>query len=142
MLSPEERLQTANLPQAHRAMAFVQAWVRKEAYVKAVGEGMSRSLADISIGVDSAGKPACCTTETPHARRCAGSSKRSRSTRSMSLAWFMAVQTPRLLPCELRPFGTSGLQRLNDHRMLRRPYGSANPIEEFKFKERIERHDD
>lgn len=57
VLSPEEFLQIADLPQAHRARAFARAWVRKEAYVKAVGEGISRSLAEISIGVDSAGKP-------------------------------------------------------------------------------------
>jgi 4'-phosphopantetheinyl transferase len=57
VLSPEEHLQIADVPQAHRATAFARAWVRKEAYVKAIGEGMSRSLADISIGVDSAGKP-------------------------------------------------------------------------------------
>lgn len=54
-LSPEERAQIADLPPAHRARALARAWVRKEAYVKAIGQGISCSLTDISIGSDAAG---------------------------------------------------------------------------------------
>ncbi|MGZ8212116.1 MAG: 4'-phosphopantetheinyl transferase family protein, partial [Burkholderiales bacterium] len=57
VLSPEERLQIAGSPETIRATAFARAWVRKEAYVKALGEGMNRTLAHISIGEDSAGRP-------------------------------------------------------------------------------------
>jgi 4'-phosphopantetheinyl transferase len=56
-LTPEERLTIARLPERDRPLAFARTWVRKEAYVKAIGEGMSRSPARIRVGADTAGKP-------------------------------------------------------------------------------------
>jgi 4'-phosphopantetheinyl transferase len=56
-LSPEERLTIARLPERDRPLAFARTWVRKEAYLKAIGEGMSRSPARISVGADATGQP-------------------------------------------------------------------------------------
>lgn len=44
------------LPPGQRAAAFARFWVRKEAYVKALGDGLSRSLPDICIGPDPHGR--------------------------------------------------------------------------------------
>jgi 4'-phosphopantetheinyl transferase len=55
-LSPEERLRLEQVPERDRAHAFARVWVRKEAYVKALGEGMSRSPAHISIDLDATGE--------------------------------------------------------------------------------------
>ncbi len=55
--SPEERFELARVPEQGRARALARAWVRKEAYVKAIGEGMSRSLLSIRIGAAATGKP-------------------------------------------------------------------------------------
>lgn len=40
------------LPPARRAAAFARIWVRKEAYVKALGEGLNRGLRDIDVDMD------------------------------------------------------------------------------------------
>lgn len=56
VLSAEELASLLDTPTMDRAHAFAKVWVRKEAYVKAVGEGMSRSLPDISITVDANGQ--------------------------------------------------------------------------------------
>jgi 4'-phosphopantetheinyl transferase len=57
VLSPEERAFLDEVPASHRAHAFAKVWVRKEAYVKALGEGLSRPLPDISIAVDATDRP-------------------------------------------------------------------------------------
>ena len=57
VLASEETLRIASLPQSHRALALARTWARKEAYVKALGEGVSRSPAHISIEVDAKGQP-------------------------------------------------------------------------------------
>jgi 4'-phosphopantetheinyl transferase len=57
VLSPEECAHVARSPQRHRAAATARIWVRKEAYVKAIGKGVSRSLRQISIDCDRSGKP-------------------------------------------------------------------------------------
>ncbi len=49
ILSPEERAFALATVEPLRAAAFATIWVRKEAYVKALGEGLSRSLPDIGI---------------------------------------------------------------------------------------------
>lgn len=56
-LSPEEFSLIAHLPEHDRAHALARAWVRKEAYVKAIGEGVGRSLRRIDIGIDARGRP-------------------------------------------------------------------------------------
>ena len=56
-LSPEESLRISRLPKRARPLALAQTWVRKEAYVKAIGEGVSRSPAHICICADAAGTP-------------------------------------------------------------------------------------
>lgn len=57
VLSTEEFAALNEVPLQHRARAFAMVWVRKEAYVKAVGEGMSRPLRGISIAVDAKCRP-------------------------------------------------------------------------------------
>jgi 4'-phosphopantetheinyl transferase len=57
VLTPEEASRIASLPHSHRAVALARTWTRKEAYLKALGQGISRSPARISIEVDAAGRP-------------------------------------------------------------------------------------
>ncbi len=57
VLATEEWTVLQGLPRQQRARAFAINWVRKEAYVKALGEGMSRSLDDICITTDRDGQP-------------------------------------------------------------------------------------
>ena len=57
VLSTEELAELNAVPLQHRARSFAMVWVRKEAYVKALGEGMSRPLRGISIAVDAEGRP-------------------------------------------------------------------------------------
>ena len=52
VLSPRELRLLRALPALRRAEAFARIWVRKEAYVKALGDGLSRSLCDIDVGLD------------------------------------------------------------------------------------------
>lgn len=55
VLAPEEQLWLDRLPAGERARAFARTWVRKEAYIKAIGEGMSRDLKSIAIVDDADG---------------------------------------------------------------------------------------
>jgi 4'-phosphopantetheinyl transferase len=55
--SPEERSELAGVPEQGRAVALARAWVRKEAYVKAIGQGVSRSLLSIRIDAAATGRP-------------------------------------------------------------------------------------
>jgi 4'-phosphopantetheinyl transferase len=48
-LAPQEMSRLRALPSAQRSAAFTELWVCKEAYVKALGEGLNRSLRDIFI---------------------------------------------------------------------------------------------
>jgi 4'-phosphopantetheinyl transferase len=49
VLSTEEQCWLAAQPASLRALAFARTWVRKEAYVKALGAGMSCNLESIAI---------------------------------------------------------------------------------------------
>lgn len=55
--TPEERFALERAPEHGRALALARAWVRKEAYVKAIGEGVRRSLSHIRIGEAASGEP-------------------------------------------------------------------------------------
>jgi 4'-phosphopantetheinyl transferase len=55
--SPDEARTLAALPEALRSRAFLLAWTRKEAYLKARGEGVADQLRQISVVLDPA-KPA------------------------------------------------------------------------------------
>ena len=44
-----ERAQFAALPAPARSVGFFQGWTRKEAFIKATGEGLSRSLHDFEV---------------------------------------------------------------------------------------------
>lgn len=57
LLSAPERAFVQALPAPQRARAMATVWVRKEAYVKALGQGLSRPLQHISIGTDARGTP-------------------------------------------------------------------------------------
>jgi 4'-phosphopantetheinyl transferase len=51
VLAPEERAALRRLPPARRDAAFTDIWCRKEAYLKALGEGLlRRPLVDIGAG--------------------------------------------------------------------------------------------
>ncbi len=64
VLAPEERAVVQAATPALRAAALATVWVRKEAYVKALGEGLSRSLPDIAIVADEHG-PALAYDHNP-----------------------------------------------------------------------------
>lgn len=67
ILSPEERAVASAAAEPMRAAILATIWVRKEAYVKALGEGLSRSLPDIAIAADAAG-PALAYDRNPGKR--------------------------------------------------------------------------
>lgn len=54
LFSRRERAQLEELPEPQRRAAFFACWVRKEAYLKATGEGLAGGLAhfDVSVGPD------------------------------------------------------------------------------------------
>jgi 4'-phosphopantetheinyl transferase len=55
--SPREREELRRLPPPLRTRAFFDCWTRKEAFLKAVGCGLSRPLADFTVSLR-AGEPA------------------------------------------------------------------------------------
>jgi 4'-phosphopantetheinyl transferase len=55
--SPSERAVLRELPDSERVPAFFRCWTRKEAFIKAVGEGLSYPLADFDVTLAS-GDPA------------------------------------------------------------------------------------
>jgi 4'-phosphopantetheinyl transferase len=50
--SPQERETWSRLPSAEHARAFFSAWTRKEAYLKALGLGLSKSLDSFTVTFD------------------------------------------------------------------------------------------
>ncbi|MEU6113459.1 4'-phosphopantetheinyl transferase superfamily protein [Streptomyces sp. NPDC047117] len=59
-LHPAEQEELAALPEAERAAAFARCWTRKEAYLKAIGEGLSGDglgSAHLGTGPEPAGLP-------------------------------------------------------------------------------------
>lgn len=65
VLAPEEQDWLDRLPADERAQAFARTWVRKEAYIKAIGEGMSRDLKLIAIVDGSDRNPALLYDRNP-----------------------------------------------------------------------------
>ncbi len=61
--SSEEYLTLARLPQSLRARAFLECWTRKEAYVKARGEGLSFPLSAFTVAM-APGEPAALLENT------------------------------------------------------------------------------
>jgi 4'-phosphopantetheinyl transferase len=50
--SPSERKALSLVPQARQAEAFFKCWTRKEAFVKALGDGLSYPLTEFSVSLD------------------------------------------------------------------------------------------
>lgn len=59
-LSPAERAAFATVPPAQRVDAFIRTWTRKEAVLKATGDGLLRSPADLTMSAPS--QPAALVT--------------------------------------------------------------------------------
>ncbi|MFF2327299.1 MULTISPECIES: 4'-phosphopantetheinyl transferase family protein [unclassified Streptomyces] len=53
-LHPRERDELVALPEGERPLAFARTWVRKEAYLKGLGTGLSRGLATDYVGTGAA----------------------------------------------------------------------------------------
>jgi 4'-phosphopantetheinyl transferase len=60
--APAENAALAMVPLAERAAAFLTCWTRKEAFVKALGGGLSRGFADFEVNM-SRSRPALRVTE-------------------------------------------------------------------------------
>jgi len=56
--SPRESSRLMSLPLEHRELSFFECWTRKEAFLKATGEGLSRSLDSFSVSFGPAAQPA------------------------------------------------------------------------------------
>lgn len=65
VLSPQERTFVQAAAPTRCAAALATVWVRKEAYVKALGEGLSRSLPEISITADGPSEPSLSYDRNP-----------------------------------------------------------------------------
>ena len=65
VLSLEERAFVQAAAPTLRAAALATVWVRKEAYVKALGEGLSRSLPEIGIAADAKSEPSLSYDRNP-----------------------------------------------------------------------------
>ncbi len=56
-LHPRERAELARIPPGERSEPFGRLWTRKEAYLKGIGTGLSRSPAHDYLGSDRGGHP-------------------------------------------------------------------------------------
>jgi 4'-phosphopantetheinyl transferase len=61
--SPGEVAVLRSLPEAQRARAFLSCWTRKEAFIKARGDGLSLELASFDVSVAPTSEPAVLRTE-------------------------------------------------------------------------------
>ncbi len=54
IFSPREQAELASLPAEHRRDGFLNGWTRKEAYLKATGQGLVNGLQQIEVSLDPA----------------------------------------------------------------------------------------
>jgi 4'-phosphopantetheinyl transferase len=62
--APQERQALEDLPEAEQPAAFFRCWTAKEAYIKALGGGLSIPLDSFTVSLDGEGSPALRSTNT------------------------------------------------------------------------------
>ncbi|MFE1029930.1 4'-phosphopantetheinyl transferase family protein [Streptomyces sp. NPDC058818] len=122
-LHPGERAELARVPQTERAELFSRLWTRKEAYLKGLGTGLSRSPSADYLGSDPARRPAGWTiTDIPSGPRHSaavalkGDAPAETSVRRLPMDWLYADDVKGLFDelVRSRPSRTAAPHRRRD----------------------------
>jgi 4'-phosphopantetheinyl transferase len=90
-LSPRELAAYQQLPENDQPAAFLRIWTRKEAFLKAVGVGLGRPLAEIEVSFRPTEQPEILAT----GNSCQAANEWLLESWSPRQGWFAALATPR-----------------------------------------------